>query len=409
MVSWSKRSIHRHPLLAEASGTLPIYSYLLAFQRVASLELFLQFKVEKFAASGAAGMRKTISLRKLLLPLVPLYWVGMELRELLLVLLPARRLRALVVSIGNLSTGGTGKTPLTIALVQLLASHGLRVDVLSRGYGRQSTLAVRVKPTGTVEEFGDEPLLIARATGVPVYVASERYEAGVLAEHQPPPAAGAKTQPQRPQIHLLDDGFQHRQLHRDVDIVLLNRADWRDFLLPAGDLREPRAAIHRATVIAIPAADAKLEEALRFWGWQGPIWRLHRKLDVPIATGPVAAFCGIARPEQFFAGLEAQGLKLAARLAFPDHFAYTAGVLENLLDEARAAGAMALVTTEKDLVRLGKQATVFPASMPLLTAHLRVEIEDQGTALEWLEERLGVAPVPTTEPDQTHAEAQPSL
>ncbi|MGA3371765.1 MAG: tetraacyldisaccharide 4'-kinase [Terracidiphilus sp.] len=402
-----------------------------------------------------------VRLRRLLLPLIPLYRLALAVREFGLRngLEPVRRLSFPVVSIGNLSTGGSGKTPLTIALAKALIARGLRVDVLTRGYGRRSQLPTRVNPEGSAEEFGDEPLLIAREAGVPVFVAARRYDAGLLAEagqaiteeatglvgqgfspgtepaestrallipakeisctvptglrsshvesafptlkrganeHCASGAAARTFHMQRsiaPEVclHLLDDGFQHRQLARDVEILLLDSRDWQDGLLPAGNLREPLKAIRRASIIAIPADETDLEAELRAWGWQGPVWRLSRKMEVPAADGPVAAFCGIARPKQFFAGLEAAGLRLAYRTAFPDHFAYTRASLEELLAKARAAGAAALVTTEKDLVRMGKLAAAFPKSMPLLAAKLRIEIEDQDAALDWLIDRLSTA------------------
>jgi len=129
-------------------------------------------------------MNHSFSARLLLIPLVPLYRLALALRELQFRtgIEPVRRLRFPVVSVGNLSTGGSGKTPLTIALASALQQRDLRVDVLSRGYGRQSKLAARVNPNGTAAEFGDEPLLIARETGLPVYVAPQRYDAGLLAE-----------------------------------------------------------------------------------------------------------------------------------------------------------------------------------------------------------------------------------
>ena len=324
--------------------------------------------------------------RRWLAPLTPLYQLALALRNRRIEngSEPVRRLRYPVVSIGNLSTGGAGKTPLTIALALALQKHGLRVDVLSRGYGRQSKLAARVNPNGTAEDFGDEPLLIAHETNLPVYVAPQRYDAGLLAESE----QSISEQNHQPIVHLLDDGFQHRQLYRAVDILLLNRRDWQDTLLPAGNLREPLSAIHRANVIAIPADEQELANELQAWGWQRPIWRLRRNLEIPTVSSPVAAFCGIARPEQFFAGLEAAGLHLAARAAFPDHHRYTAHDLDRLISTAHAAGAKAVITTEKDLVRLGKLASTFPAALPLRTAHLRIEIEDQAAAIDWLINRL---------------------
>jgi tetraacyldisaccharide 4'-kinase len=336
-------------------------------------------------------MNHSFSARHLLIPLVPLYRLALALRELRLRtgLEPVRRLRFPVVSIGNLSTGGSGKTPLTIALARALQQRGLSVDVLSRGYGRKSKLAVRVNPNRTAAEFGDEPLLIARETGLPVYVAPQRYDAGLLAEAQQ--AANS------PIVHLLDDGFQHRQLARDVDILLLDSRDWQDWLLPAGNLREPLRTIRRASVIAIPANEPEQADKLQAWGWQGPIWRLRRNMEIPAISGPVTAFCGIARPKQFFAGLEASGLHLAARVVFPDHHRYTARNLDHLIATARAAGATAIITTEKDLVRLGMLASTFPASMPLATARLRIEIDSQTAAIDWLVNRLAswsVSPAP---------------
>jgi tetraacyldisaccharide 4'-kinase len=325
--------------------------------------------------------------RPLLLPLVPLYAAGLALREMRLKRgwEPVRRLRHPVISIGNLSTGGSGKTPLTIALARLLSARGLHVDVLSRGYGRSSVVPLCVDPSGSPDEYGDEPLLIAREAGAPVYVAPERYDAGQLAE------SGAQDNDARPRVHLLDDGFQHRQLARDIDILLVNREDWHDRLLLAGNLREPVQAARRASVLAIPAEDPAFETELRAWGWTGPIWQIHRRMRVPSIDGPVAAFCGIARPEQFFAGIEAASIRIATRTAFGDHHRYTVRELERLIAKARAAGATAFITTEKDRVRLGNLASAFPADQSLKTAPLAIEIEEESIALEWLTARLAAS------------------
>lgn len=326
-------------------------------------------------------MSKPFTARMLLLPLVPVYRLALALRDWRLDtrLEPVRRLRWPVVSIGNLSTGGLGKTPLTIALAKALERRGLCVDVLSRGYGRSSEHAVLVDPDGAAENFGDEPLLIARETGVPVYVAGQRYEAGLLAERE-------RSADSRFGLHLLDDGFQHRQLYRDVDILLLNRHDWQDWLLPAGNLREPLKAIYRAGVIAIPADDVGLEDALLASGWVGPVWRLRRTMEVPAIDGAVAAFCGIARPKPFFAGIEAAGVQIVARIAFPDHHSYTSADLKRIVNAAQRNGTVALITTEKDKVRLGKLASAFPESLPLKTVGLSVEIEHEDDAIDWLVE-----------------------
>jgi len=299
--------------------------------------------------------------RHWLWPFTPLYRLGLAVRERKF--RPGsrsiQRLQWPVVSIGNLSTGGSGKTPLTIALAKALTAHGLHVDVLSRGYGRRSAFPLPVDPNGTAEDFGDEPLEIARAAGVPVYIAAERYQAGLLAEA----AASAG-------VHILDDGFQHRQLARDVDILLLSRTDLDDRLLPIGNLREENGAPVKSL-----GSDAK-------------IWRLHRRMDIPTIDGPVAAFCGIARPQQFFLGLEAAGLRVAARLAFGDHHRYSTDDARRIEREARSVGATAILTTEKDHVRLGALAAAFKPSLPLRTVPLRIEIENEDAAVNWLIDRI---------------------
>ena len=331
-------------------------------------------------------MSSTPASRPLLWPLVPVYRLGLALRELQLRvgLKPIRRLRWPVVSIGNLSTGGAGKTPLTIALAKALTARGVRVDVLSRGYGRRrSALPLLVDPGGTAQEFGDEPIVIARESNVPIYVATERYEAGLLIEHDAAAQFG---------IHLLDDGFQHRQLARDVDILLFSRRDMADHLLPAGNLREPIRALRRAAIIAIPVDEPEVETELRSMGWQGTVWRLRRRMEIAHVDGPVLAFCGIAQPDQFFKGLESAGVKLATRTAFADHHNYTASDLAALASDARAAGATALLTTEKDRVRIGELAELLPAPLTLKTAQLRIEIEDEDAAIDWLIARASNSP-----------------
>jgi len=325
--------------------------------------------------------------RPWLAPLVPLYAAGAALRARRL---QVRRLDWPVISIGNLSMGGAGKTPLTIALAQLLTERGMNVDVLSRGYGRANREPERVRTDGTASEFGDEPLLIARATGVPVYVAPERYDAGLLAEAEFAGQQGLGDV-NRPCVHLLDDGFQHRQLARDADILLMNRVDWQDTMLPAGNLREAVREALRANALAIPVDDAALETELREWGWRGPVWRLQRRMEIRAVDGPVLAFCGIARPVQFFAGLERAGVRAAVRSAFRDHHRYSAHDVERLLASARAAGAAALVTTEKDAVRMGNLVEEFAPGLPLITARLITSIEDEDEVFEWLAVRLNMA------------------
>ena len=156
-----------------------------------------------------------------------------------------RWLRWPVVSVGNLSVGGTGKTPFTIAVARMLMKAGVHVDVLSRGYGRKSTATERVDPQGTAELFGDEPLLIARKLRVPVIVGEDRYAAGQFAE-----------QKFGPRLHLLDDGFQHRALARDFDIVLVTPEDARDRLLPGFSSSKARRSRCNSRMSAAPCGPA---------------------------------------------------------------------------------------------------------------------------------------------------------
>src|SRR5271166_1388739 len=155
-------------------------------------------------------------------------------------LITVQRLQGPVVSIGNLTVGGSGKTPFLILLGDLLKQRGIAFDVLSRGYRRQTQGVAMVDPGGSARDFGDEPLLIARKLGVPVVVGEDRHSAGVTAEA----TFG-------PQLHLLDDGFQHRRLARDFDIVLVTATDAQDSLLPAGRLREPVSSLSRADAVVL--------------------------------------------------------------------------------------------------------------------------------------------------------------
>jgi tetraacyldisaccharide 4'-kinase len=331
--------------------------------------------------------------RPWLLPLVPLYAAGAAARSagLHFGLEPVRRLSWPVVSIGNLSAGGTGKTPFTIALAQLLLRGGIHVDVLSRGYGRSSNVVERVDVHGSAGQFGDEPLLISAKTGVPVYVGTQRYRAGRLAERDADPNTG---------VHLLDDGFQHRQLARQVDIVLVNSEDLADSLLPAGNLREGLSALKRATVLAVPDGDDAAVERLQALGLGPrigqPIWRFRREMVTPkipesLAQRPVVAFCGIARPEQFFTGLAQKGFQVAASRTFPDHHAFTKAAVARLRRLQDSTGSGALVTTAKDLVRLGGLAATLDSSGPIFAVDLQVTLGDETSIAAWLRRVLGLA------------------
>ncbi len=170
-------------------------------------------------------------------PLSSIFGLGVTIRNTLYDrgVFKAHKLRGPVISIGNISVGGSGKTPFVIALGELLIRRGIQFNVLSRGYGRKTRGVALVDRNGPPEEFGDEPLLIARKLNVPVAVGENRFKAGLFVENE-----------FGPQLHLLDDGFQHRSLARDFDIVLVNSEDSSDRLLPAGRLREPITSLRRA-------------------------------------------------------------------------------------------------------------------------------------------------------------------
>jgi tetraacyldisaccharide 4'-kinase len=311
---------------------------------------------------------------RVLAPLVPLYAAGVGAKNLAYQRGWARpqRLQWPVVSIGNLSVGGSGKTPLTIRLAQLLRERGIAVDVLSRGYGRRSKAVERVAPGGSAEVFGDEPLLIAEA--VPVFVGGSRYAAGVLAEAA---AAG-------PTLHLLDDGFQHRQLARDVDIVVLHGSDFRERLLPAGRLREGFSSLSRAQIVVMRQEDRELEGELRRRGCPQPVWWMERRLEVPEVTRAVA-FCAIAREEEFFSELRSRGVGVVAMRAWRDHHRYAQADIAELIELRRQHDAEAFLTTEKDLVRLTpEQRRVLQSAAPVHVAKLVVRLLDEPVAIDQL-------------------------
>lgn len=262
-----------------------------------------------------------------------------------------RRLRRPVISVGNLAVGGRGKTPMVATIVRELLSMGERPAVLSRGYARtrpQDGVVVVRDPDGIradLDRSGDEPLMLARQlAGASVLVSADRYLAGCLAEHH----LGAT-------IHVLDDGFQHLQLERDVDLLIIGREDVaHPVTLPAGRLREPLDTVIAAD--AILAADGDVEIDAR--GLDIPVFRVRRSigsplgLAVPPAPRPALAFAGIAWPERFFEDLRASGYSLARTLAFGDHHPYSRRDVERIFAAASAAGAAVALTTEKDFVRL---------------------------------------------------------
>ena len=334
-----------------------------------------------------------------------------------------RRLGRPVISVGGLSVGGSGKTPVAALVAEILARTGERPAILSRGYGRAARPAGVVvvrDPDGIragVAEAGDEPLMLAeRLAGACVLVCADRHRAGRLAEERFDVS-----------VHVLDDGFQHLPLHRDVDLLVIGAGDADERrTLPAGRLREhpDTAAAADALLVEAPSLERAASVGRRFGA--GPVFRLARRLGAPVLeppvpqaraapepeapaapgppTAPVAAapgaqsvvprgarvvvVAGIARPAAFAADLRAAGYDVAATLAFADHHRYSARDVARVARRARELAADAVLTTEKDMVRLRPLA---PFGVPLARVPLHVGIEPSARFEGWLLDRLRAA------------------
>jgi tetraacyldisaccharide 4'-kinase len=277
-------------------------------------------------------------------------------------ILQSRRLSRPVISVGNISVGGSGKTPFVILLGELLKERGITFDVLSRGYGRKTRGAFLLDPNGLPQEFGDEPILIARRLGCPVIVAENRYQAGLLAETK-----------FKSQLHILDDGFQHRSLARDFDIVLVTSEDLQDRLLPTGRLREPLSSLNRSNA-------AVLTEQMEIHARTGKtVWQVRRGIELSAPPARLVAFCGIARPQIFVGQLRVEGVEIVAEKFYRDHHAYIPADIRDLLalrDQTRAGG---FVTTEKDVINLGAHLGQLA---PLSVARVRMELHNAPDALD---------------------------
>ena len=294
-------------------------------------------------------------------PLSAIYGVAVGVRNALhdRGLLPLRRLQGPVISVGNLSVGGAGKTPFVMLLGELLQARGVKFDALSRGYGRQTRGVKLVDPAGSAQEFGDEPLLIARKLQVPVVVGEDRFEAGRFAEEQ-----------FGPQMHLLDDGFQHRGLARDFDVVLVTPQEASDQLLPCGRLREPLKSLRRADAVVL--AGGALKEAFPLDGKRA--WRVRRGIAPRNIPARPVVFCGIARPQNFLLQLRTANIEPVAEAFFRDHHTYDEKDVRELLQLKQRSDAGGFVTTEKDAVNLGgylsslEPLAVVPVKMELANA-----------------------------------------
>jgi tetraacyldisaccharide 4'-kinase len=287
-----------------------------------------------------------------------------------------RRLSRPVISVGNLSVGGTGKTPVVAAIAQWLVGAGERPAILSRGYGRADAAdGVVVVSDGRsiqagVDRAGDEPLMLARQVPrAAVCVSPDRHLAGMMAERQLDCT-----------VHVLDDGFQHLELARNLDVLVTTIGEIPNGrVLPMGRLREPMDAASRAHVLVVTDATAGAASAEAWTLGISQSCGAARTLGepVPIRTNDlwcppsggfkVLAVAGIANPQRFFDALKAAGHVIAGEMTFPDHHRYTAADLTAIDAKMRAAGADAIVTTDKDAVRLETLALPMPAYRVPLT------------------------------------------
>lgn len=297
------------------------------------------------------------------------------------------RLNRPVVSVGNLTTGGTGKTPLVRLIAEILLKRGWKPSILTRGYGRSSGAdMVFLQPASKREpnprEVGDEPALLARALPeVPIVVSSDRYRGGLLAEDR-----------FNVDVHILDDGFQHWALARDVDVVLLDvtRELSDQALLPAGRQRETCSALERAHIVILTRTELgdpkPLADLVRRINSKVAIFHESTTLSefVDINTeriypptafegSPVHAFCGIGNPKAFFADLRKWGMTLTAEDSFRDHHVYAGEDHVLIMMRAEKSGAKAVVTTEKDAMN---SAPLIGGNIPFLACIIKAEIHE---------------------------------
>lgn len=318
-------------------------------------------------------------------------------------LLPSRGLPCRVISIGNITVGGTGKTPMTIYVAQRLQQWGARVAVVSRGYKGAAEKTGGVVSDGqnllmNADQAGDEPYLMAsRLQGIPVVVGKNRYEAGFRAIHD-----------YHPEVIVLDDAYQHLKLKRDINIILLDhdRPFGNTHLLPRGTLREPTAALARATACILTrspqATDQETSDKCSgiksvmpelpvfrsfhdpyFYlvksGLPTPVDKVSEFLPPPeldeIKQRRVFGFAGIARNEDFQLTVGEAGFNAAGYCDFADHHRYSRKDMEDIAQAARGAGANCLITTEKDHARITRQ---MPLSMDLVVVGVKIGFRGNG-------------------------------
>lgn len=312
----------------------------------------------------------------------------------------ANTLPAPVISIGGIAMGGVGKTPFVAWLAEQLHQRGLRTAVLTRGYKRdtpEKTVVVLPGEVCPVARTGDEAQILLRRGHAAMGISADRYESGL-----------ELVRTYQPHVFLLDDGFQHWLLERDIDIVMLDGLDpfARDGLFPLGRLRERRSSLLRASAIVISRATPPipwmaLEARIRHYQRLAPIFYCTLEAEEWVEVGAhgrwparalpeteTAAFCGLGNPASFWATLAQLGIEPQFRWPFGDHTAYQPRQLQRLAEQAQTSGARVLLTTEKDAMNLPPNAAelVSPLRIVWLRAGIRLEKEQQ--FLDWLSARL---------------------
>ena len=312
-----------------------------------------------------------------------------------------RSLPVPVISVGNLTMGGTGKTPCVLRLAELLNQRGQRPGILTRGYGRSSPHEYVAVPPGAsvaVQLSGDEPQIFIRSNLAAVGIGADRFEAGTRLLRD----VGAG-------VLLLDDGFQHGRLARDMDIVLidgLNPFGVGD-VFPLGRLREPVAGLARADAVIITRSSHSdlapaIEHEVRRWNQRAPVFRaaVEPRAWVEYATGRrlsaaplpftrAGVFCGLGNPASFRSTLLAMGVDWAGWVDFDDHHRYRPSELRHIAHQMAACGATALVTTEKDSVNLCESAGELMAPLPLYWLQIGMRIEGEERLMEAVERGIG--------------------
>ena len=311
--------------------------------------------------------------------------------------LKSKRLACMVISVGNLSVGGTGKTPMTIYLARLIRSMGYKVVVVSRGYGGKAEKKGGVVCDGrnllmSSEESGDEPAMMAnQLKSIPVMVGRDRFRSGTVAIKR-----------FDPDIILLDDGFQHRRLNRDMDIVLMDAEKplGNGYLLPRGSLRESKTALKRCHAVVFTRTDKAGALPFRRFGIPDknkPVFQSSQKVNVAaivkaksstthcnktadreldsLSGKKVHAFSGIARNDDFINGLEKLGCRVARFSAFPDHYRYSHKDMKQIASQADLERVDCIVTTEKDYFRIPRN-TCFSTDLIVLGTQIHFKDND---------------------------------